>query len=97
YYILKWWDDRKPPEKRDAWGPWGGMLGIAILDLGGLVLLGFIYLARGLAEGFSPGIWFTVLTSLALSVPFLLYIHLALRGYRRRLTLGYGKSITEAI
>ena len=82
------WDRRKPPEKRDAWGPWGFLLPVSIFALGAALFA----LTESLLIGFGFGFELLrlYLVALAAGMAFItaLFIHWSVRGYRRRLAEG---------
>lgn len=90
YVPFAWWDRRKPPERRDAWGPWGVVFAVAVLNLASLASLftmGFLSVLSG--RGSPPSLAFVVLNGSFLSA-FVVYAWIARGGYRKRLELGYG-------
>lgn len=88
--LFAWWDRRKPPERRDAWGPWGVLLPASALGLGAYLFPLVMTLLLG-----PPDLSIFAIMHLAILVGgtlfFALCIAWSLRGHERRVGAGLGR------
>ncbi len=88
FAVFAWWDRKKPPEKRDAWGPWGFLLPACVFALGAALFALSENLLIGLGYGFELLRLYLVALAAGMAFVTALFIHWSVRGHRRRLAEG---------
>ena len=88
FAAFAWWDRRKPPGKRDAWGPWGFLLPASAFALGAALFALTESLLIGFGYGFALLRLYLVALAAGMAFVTALFIHWSVQGHRRRLAEG---------
>ncbi|MFQ5910514.1 MAG: hypothetical protein ACE5IJ_07320 [Thermoplasmata archaeon] len=88
FVAFAWWDRRKPPEERDAWGPWGFLLPASVFALGAALFVLTESLLIGLGYGFDPFRLYLVALAAGMAFVTALFIQWSVQGHRRRFAEG---------
>ena len=92
FAVFRWWDRRKPVERRDGWGPWGFLLPASAFTLISYVFPLVVTLLTFNSDTFLPPF---AAARLALhggiALMFALFIYWSLAGHQKRLQQGLGK------
>lgn len=91
FAVFRWWDRRKPVERRDDWGPWGFLLPASAFTLGSYLFPLVVTLLTLTSDTFLSPFAATHLALLGgMTLMFALFIYWSLAGHKKRLEQGLG-------
>jgi TRAP-type C4-dicarboxylate transport system permease large subunit len=92
FLVFAWIDRRRPPEKRDEWGPWGVLLAAGAISLPALAYPVAVVVLAIAARGPTSGEGIVLAVYGGLTLLSVSYLYVSLRRRRVRLMSGMGQT-----